>query len=120
MKTGKKKKENSTQKWINITVIIILIFLVGFGLIYRYSKLENSEITTCKIVGFGLSQGGHGLTPKVVYYEYYVKGILYKNDSFFPDDNSIKVGNCYKLKYSVGNPNISEVLFENGAIDCGR
>jgi hypothetical protein len=98
--------------------VVGVVIMIIFGIIYRNDKLKNSDTTICKIVSFGVASGGSGLRPKVVNYEYRINGKIYDEDSSFPNDNTVKVGNCYKLRYSVDNPRVSEVLFEYGVVDC--
>jgi hypothetical protein len=113
------KNKDITQRWINIIVIILLAISCIWGLIYRNNNLKKSDITVCKIISFGLSHG-RGARPEVVYYEYYVNGVLFNDHSFFPHDDSVKIGNCYRLRYSIIKPQIAEILFEEGAIDCDK
>jgi len=79
--------------------------------------MKKSDITICTIVRFGHAPGGSGLRPEVVIYKYSVNNVLYNGHSSYPHDNSVKVGNSYKLKYSVDNPKMTEVLFEEGKVD---
>ena len=77
-------KRTNASKWINIIVIVGLCLYVVYGLISTNSKLKKSDVTTCKIVNFEHSSGGSGVRPEVVYYEYCIKGVVYKSHSFFP------------------------------------
>nr|WP_320058453.1 hypothetical protein [uncultured Bacteroides sp.] len=76
--------------------------------------MKNSSVTICKIVGFGHSSGR--ASSEVAIYEYRVNGKLYKSDSPFPSDKSIKIGDCYNLKYSIDDPQVTDVLFEDGKV----
>jgi hypothetical protein len=119
MKQLKFDKSKATKR-LNIIIIVGVTFLVIYGLITRNEKLKNSAVTVCTIVGFGQASGGSGLRPEVVKYEYHVNGVLYNDDSSFPDDNSVKVGNCYNLKYSIDDPRVTEILFKDGIVDCRK
>ena len=53
------------------------------------------------------------------YYEYFVHGKQYETYNYF-GDYSIKEGDCYKVKYSKDDPIVSEILFEEGTVDCNK
>ncbi len=81
--------------------------------------MNKSDITTCKIIRFDLAPGGTGIKSEVVYYEYFVHGKQYETYNYF-GDYSIKEGDCYKVKYSKDDPIVSEILFEEGTVDCNK
>ena len=112
-----RKQEKGTKR-LNVIIIVGVSLLVVYGLISRNNKLKNSDVTVCTIVDFGYASGGSGLRPKVVKYEYIVNGKLYNENSSYPHDNTVKIGDCYKLKYCIDDPKVTEVLFEYGKVEC--
>lgn len=114
-KINKIKNKEYTQKIFNRIIILIVCILCIWGYFYRRNKMNNYSITICRIKSFGFSKG-IGARPPVAIYTYTVDGIIYTQDSPYPDKDSVKVGNYYKLKYSIDNPNVSDVLFDEGCV----
>jgi hypothetical protein len=116
----KNNTQNSSKVSLNYVIIIGVSIIIIYGFVTRHNKLKRYSITQCSICGFGYASGGSGGRPEVAKYIFEVGGVKYQSDSSFPHDNSVKVGNCYKIKYSIEDPRVNEVLFDDGVVNCDK
>ena len=105
------------QKRINCVVITIIAIIISVLFAYRYLMLEQSGITVCKVIEKSLKPGTGIVRGEQAIVEYYANGKLYKSIEW-NSSNSYMVGDCFKLEYSIKNPQISKVLWSEGKQFC--
>lgn len=112
-----KKKEKSIQIKINWIVSIILIIFLPIAYVHKYQMLEESGITTCKVIDIRRKPGTGVVRGKQVTIEYSVDNQCYETISWHSSD-SCAVGDCFLLEYSLADPQIADVLWEKGKQAC--
>ena len=97
-----------------LTLICIAISICGIiSFLHQREMLKNSSYTTGKIVRVGKRPGI--TTASECQYEYIVNGQKCRRTSLRSDVN---IDDCYEVKYSLKEPEISELNIENGKVPC--
>ena len=106
---NKERKNHKIQKVITIVIISALVVICSVSYIRKRIMLNEWGITTCKIIDTHNEPGlSSGLQAKIYYY---VNDTQYISYDLLPSRKH-KVGEKYKLKYSIKDPNTYEVLWD--------
>lgn len=132
----KKRRERLQQRINRIAITICLLLAIG-GLIHTHYMFQDSAITTCKVISLFTSGLGSKANSKIVRVEYYVDGNRYESSLDWPgsdeqlinieDSNGIpevhiniymdlEIGDRFRLKYSLKNPHMCRVLWNEGKL----
>lgn len=113
----RKEKNDKGQQIFNYIIIITLSVVCTFSYCQKKRALEVSGFTICKVIKkyrkpvSGFARGDEAVI------EYYVSGKRYEY-AVWNSSDSYGVGDCFLLKYSIKNPEICEVQWDNGKQDC--
>ena len=116
-KKSDKKKNDKAQQILSYIIITILTVVCTFSYCQQKRALEVSGFTICKVIKkyrkpvSGFARGDEAVI------EYYVSGKRYE-DTVWNSSDSYGVGDCFLLKFSIKNPEICEVQWDNGKQDC--
>lgn len=77
--------------------------------------LKDSNITTCEVI-YKRKRPGRGLTGRVAGVLYYVENKEYRREYINSSDN-YKIGDKFLIRYSIKDPGISEVLWDEKVAD---
>jgi len=79
--------------------------------------LEDNSITIGKVVWIGRTPGKR-VGEAECDYEYSIKGQIIRKTSERPADLDMNIGDCYEVKYSNNDPEISVLEISKGRMDC--
>ena len=116
-KKSNKKKSDKGQQIFNYIIITILTVVFTFSYCQQKRALEVSGFTICKVIKKYRQPGRGFARGDLAVIEYYVSGKRYE-DTVPNSSDSYGVGDCFLLKFSIKNPEICEVQWDNGKQDC--
>ena len=116
-KKSDKKKNDKAQQILNYIIITILTVVCTFSYCQKKRALEVSGFTICKVIKKYRKPVRGFARWYIAVIEYYVSGKRYEYEVPNSSD-SYGVGDCFLLKYSIKNPEICEVQWDNGKQDC--
>jgi hypothetical protein len=112
----KKKLEN---KHVIIGLVIFLSIVFSISLFRKINLDKTKKYTTAKIYSFDyIGRGMRTLDEEVAFYEYFVNNERYfSHTAIYPET---KVGLCFEIKYSEGNPKNHEIVEKRNYFDCEK
>ena len=113
-KKKNKHKKRDTDKILTIVIVSVLIVVCSVSYIHQKKMLKEYGVTTCTVVDRRNKPGlSSGFLAKI---EYYVNNKQYTHE--FPNSSdNYKIGDRFRIKYSIKDPNISEVLWDERVMD---
>ena len=115
--TRKNKKKKSIQTKINWVVSITLMIFLPIAYVHKRQMLKESGITICKVIDKRRKPIPGIVRGKQATLEYYVDNHRYETIEWNSSDNYV-VGDCFKIEYSFKNPQIADVLWDDGKQPC--
>ena len=104
---GNKSGKNENLLSIVIVLIIALTCIVSF--VRKKTMMKDSGLTTCNVVNIYNTPGlQSGLQAEV---HYCVCGTKYVHRTSLPRNTHIKIGDEFRLKYSLKDPSFCTVLW---------
>ena len=108
-KKKNKHKKRDTDKILTIVIVSVLFVVCSVSYIHKTIMLKEYGVTTCVVVHRRNKPGlSSGFLAKI---EYYVNNKQYTHE--FPNSSDdYKIGDCFKIRYSIKDPDICEVLWD--------
>lgn len=116
-KKNKKKNNDNDQRYFNYFIIVVIAALCITSYFRKKDAMKVTGIVICKLIRESPILGRSISIGKNVTLEYYVERKRYETIRRKPDD-SYDIGDCFLLEYSIKDPEICEVLWDNGKQDC--
>ena len=110
MKNKSKHKKRDTDKMLTIGIVSVLFVICSVSYIHQKIMLKEYGVTTCVVVDRRKKPGKafYGYLAEI---EYYVNNKQYTHE--FPNSSdNYKIGDKFRIKYSIEDPNICEVLWD--------
>ena len=86
--------------------------------IYKQKAFSSSSYVTAQVTYLLNSSGIRvSLNPTVIY-KYTVDGKVYSGREPAADGFSPEIGDCIIVKYSIEDPNVSEMSMRDGVVSC--
>lgn len=109
-----KRQHHKLQKVIAIVIISVLVVICSVSYIRKKILLNESGVTTCKIIDIQNEPGlSSGLQAKIYYY---VNGIKFTGYDLLPSRKH-SVGEKYQLRYSIKDPSTYEILWDERILE---
>ena len=114
-KKKSKHKKRDTDKILTIVIVSVLIAVCSVSYIHQKKMLkEEYGITTCTVVGINNEPGTRwGYQYNVCYY---VNNKKY-HDRISVSKIKFRIGDKFRIKYSIKDPDICEVLWDERVMD---
>lgn len=109
-KKKSKSKKRDTDKILTIVIVSVLFVVCSVSYIHQKIMLKEYGVTTCVVVD-RRKKPGKGFYGYLAKIEYYVNDKQYTHE--FPNSSDdYKIGDCFKIRYSIKDPDICEVLWD--------
>ena len=106
-----------TKRDIFILIVCFIIAVIGyFGFENRKEKLKNYKLTNGKVTMHTMTSGKRVGQPEIVC-RVTIEG-KERLINYETKELKVEVGDCIKIKYSVEDPRINEVVYEVGVVPC--
>ena len=108
-KKKSKSKKRDTDKILTIVIVSVLIIVGSVSYIHQQRMLKEYGVTTCIVIGIDNEPGARwGYQYNVCYYANNKK----YHHRFSVSSIKFKIGDKFRIKYSIKDPNICEVLWD--------
>lgn len=113
-KKKSKHKKRDTDKILTIVIVSVLIVVCSVSYIRQKKMLKEYGVTTCVVVSINNEPGTRwGYQYNVCYY---VNDKKY-HQRFSVSKKKYRIGDKFRIKYSIKDPDISEVLWDERVMD---
>ena len=109
-------KSGKTYNRVLAVATSVLIILCLHSYFDKKERMLNYSTTQGKVIWLGLPSGIR-TGPREVECRYYVDGRPHQQ-TFERKLDQLKIGDCLEIKYSLTDPDVSEINYEKGAFLC--
>jgi len=108
-KKKNKPKKRDTDKILTIVIVSVLFVVCSVSYIHQQIMLKEYGVTTCVVVSINNEPGTRwGYQYNVCYYANNIK----YHHRFSVSKKKYRTGDKFRIKYSIKDPNICEVLWD--------